>query len=81
MRQALGKNGFPTTTPIIATSAKSRQGRVDLLSYLRLVFDVDRRKGKGKGKGGGEVASRAGEGGEEQGARGAKESAQAVSSQ
>lgn len=47
VRQVLDKNGFPKTTPVIATSAKSRQGRVELLGYLRLVFDVDRRKGKG----------------------------------
>lgn len=43
----LDENGFPKSTPVIATSAKSRQGRVELLGYLRLVFDVDRRKGKG----------------------------------
>ncbi|CAM9541464.1 unnamed protein product [Scytosiphon promiscuus] len=49
VRQALDKNGFPKTTPVIATSAKSRHGRVELLGYLRLVFDVDRRKGKGTG--------------------------------
>lgn len=49
VRQTLDKNGFPKTTPIIPTSAKSRQGRVELLGYLRLVFDVDRRKGKGAG--------------------------------
>ncbi|CBN77943.1 YihA5, YihA/EngB-like GTPase [Ectocarpus siliculosus] len=47
VRQTLDKNGFPKTTPVIPTSAKSRQGRVELLGYLRLVFDVDRRKGKG----------------------------------
>lgn len=45
----MDENGFPASTPVIATSAKSRQGRVDLLSYLRLVFDVDRRRGKGLG--------------------------------
>lgn len=47
VQQVLDKNGFPETTPVIATSAKSRQGRVELLGYLRLAFDVDRRKGKG----------------------------------
>ncbi len=44
VRQVLDENGFPESTPVIATSAKSRQGRVELLGYLRLVFDVDRRK-------------------------------------
>lgn len=47
VRKSLDENGFPESTPVIATSAKSRQGRVELLGYLRLVFDVDRRKGKG----------------------------------
>lgn len=47
VRKALDDNGFPASTPIIATSAKSRQGRVEIWDFLRLVFDVDRRS-KGK---------------------------------
>ncbi|CAN0028951.1 unnamed protein product, partial [Sphacelaria rigidula] len=53
IRKALQSRGFAESTPIISTSAKSRLGRLELLSYLKLAFDVDRRKKVGGGGGGG----------------------------
>ncbi|CAN0249742.1 unnamed protein product [Ascophyllum nodosum] len=52
VRRALEESGFPASSPVIATSAKSKEGRVELWSYLRLMFDVDRRrKGEVQGPG------------------------------